>query len=53
MVEGDVEKARVVFDRAYKDLKSKGLKAEVCADESRLHEMFRLLMDLSLARCTS
>jgi crooked neck len=29
MVEGDVEVARQVFDRAYKDLKSKGLKAEV------------------------
>lgn len=29
MVEGDIEKAREVFDRAYKDLKSKGLKAEV------------------------
>lgn len=29
MVEGDVELARQVFDRAYKDLKSKGLKAEV------------------------
>lgn len=45
MVEGDVEKARVVFDRAYKDLKSKGLKAEVCADESYLHGMIKLLMD--------
>lgn len=28
MVEGDVELARQVFDRAYKDLKNKGLKAE-------------------------
>lgn len=29
MLEGDVEAARRVFDRAYRDLKSKGLKAEV------------------------
>jgi crooked neck len=29
MVDGDVERARVVFGRAYKDLKSKGLKSEV------------------------
>lgn len=29
MVEGDVELARQVFDRAYKDLKGRGLKAEV------------------------
>ncbi|GJE86973.1 TPR-like protein [Phanerochaete sordida] len=28
MVEGDIETARQVFDRAYKDLKSKGFKAE-------------------------
>ena len=29
MVEGDVDVARQVFDRAYRDLKGKGLKAEV------------------------
>lgn len=30
MVEGDPARARLVFDRGYKDLKSKGLKHEVC-----------------------
>lgn len=30
MVEGDLDIARRVFDRAYQDLKSKGLKEEVC-----------------------
>jgi hypothetical protein len=29
MVDGDIERARVVFGRAYKDLKSKGVKSEV------------------------
>ena len=29
MVEGDIQKARQVFERGYKDLKSKGLKSEV------------------------
>jgi crooked neck len=30
MVAGDIELARRVFDRGYKDLKRKGLKSEVC-----------------------
>ena len=30
MVEGDADLARKVFQRAYNDLKSKGLKSEVC-----------------------
>jgi crooked neck len=30
MVPGDPERARQVFERGYKDLKSKGLKSEVC-----------------------
>jgi crooked neck len=30
MVPGDANRARAVFDRAYKDLKGKGLKSEVC-----------------------
>ena len=30
MVEGDADLARKIFQRAYNDLKSKGLKSEVC-----------------------
>jgi hypothetical protein len=32
MVEGDLELARQVFQKGYKDLKSKGLKNEVSKD---------------------
>lgn len=35
MVEGDPVRARQIFDRAYKDLKGKGLKHEVCDARSR------------------
>lgn len=36
MVEGDVERARKVFQRGYDDLRTKGLKDEVCSRFTRL-----------------
>lgn len=48
MVEGDVDKARQVFDRGYQDLRSKGLKSEVwtstrCTIKAYVRSIFSVL----------
>lgn len=50
-VDGDVQRARQVFDRAYKDLKSRGLKEEVCIFSFPVLE--HLFLPISLACCTA
>ena len=46
MVEGDPVRARQIFERGYKDLKSKGLKHEVCVSFAFLHVSLITYFDL-------
>lgn len=51
MVEGDVNLARQVFGRGYKDLKSKGLKSEVCPLLCKFVRLLTISLACRPSRC--